>query len=76
MTIDGPVADGRPGAGQLLASEMAAAAENRGKRRDLRPLAKLGPFLQAHMGDALASAIVQIATDFCALQRKKSCAIN
>ena len=26
------------------------------------------------MGDALASAILQIATDFCALQRKKSCA--
>ena len=49
------MADGRPGAGQLLESEMAAAAENRGKRRDLRPLAKLAPFLRAHMGDALAS---------------------
>ena len=34
-----------------------------------------GP-VRLDMGDALASAILQIATDFCALQRKKSCAIN
>jgi len=55
-------ADGRPGAGQLLAAEMQTAAAARGKRRDLSPLAKLWPFVRAHLGDALASAAFLIVS--------------
>ena len=57
MSLEAPAADGRPGAGQLLASEMEAAAMGRGKRRDLKPLAKLAPFVQAHMSDAVLSGV-------------------
>jgi ATP-binding cassette, subfamily B, bacterial len=55
MTIDAPVAEGRPGAGQLLAAEMQAEAQNRGKTRDLKPLGRLLPFVGRHMGDGVAS---------------------
>jgi ATP-binding cassette subfamily B protein len=56
MTNDAAAAAGRPGAGELLASEMGAAAERRPRRRDLRPLASLAPYLRIHWKDALASA--------------------
>ncbi len=57
MSIEGGLAaDGRPGAGELLAAQMDAAAERRERRRDLRPLASLVPFVAAHWGDAAASA--------------------
>jgi ATP-binding cassette, subfamily B, bacterial len=56
-TTDTALADGRPGAGQVLAAEMDAAGERRGRRRDLRPLAALAPYLRAHWKDALASAL-------------------
>ncbi|HEX3917839.1 MAG TPA: ABC transporter, partial [Caulobacteraceae bacterium] len=56
MTSDAAVAAGRPGAGELLASEMDAAAERRPRRRDLKPLASLWPYVRAHWKDALASA--------------------
>src|SRR5580704_12272058 len=57
MASDAPVADGRPGAGQLLAAEMQAQATTRGARRDLQPLARLWPFVRAHLGDAIAAAL-------------------
>jgi ATP-binding cassette subfamily B protein len=56
MTTEGAVAEGRPGAGEVLAAQMDAAAERRERRRDLRPLAALGPYLAAHWKDAAASA--------------------
>ncbi len=53
MTIEGATAvPGRPGAGELLKADMASAAAARPKRRDLKPLGKLWPFLAAHWGDA------------------------
>jgi ATP-binding cassette subfamily B protein len=51
------VAVGRPGAGQVLAAQMDAAAARRAGRRDLRPLAGLAPYIRAHWKDALASAL-------------------
>ena len=57
MTIEGAVAEGRPGAGQLLAAQMDAAAERRERRRDLRPLGALAPYLRAHWKDAAASVL-------------------
>ncbi len=52
MTSDGAPVDGRPGAGAVLKADMASAAASRPKRRDLRPLGRLWPFLAAHWGDA------------------------
>jgi len=57
MSTDGGIAEGRPGVGQVLAAEMDAAAERRPRRRDLRPLASLAPFVRAHLADALAAAL-------------------
>jgi ATP-binding cassette, subfamily B, bacterial len=57
MTTEGAVAAGRPGAGQVLAAQMDAAAERRERRRDLRPLAALAPYLRVHWKDAAASAL-------------------
>jgi len=48
-------APGRPGAGAVLAAKVGAEAAGRTRRRDLRPLANLIPFLRAHWGDALWS---------------------
>ena len=53
---------GRPGAGQLLADEMASAADRRARRRDLRPLAALVPFVAAHITDAVASGLFLIVS--------------
>ncbi|MBV9997351.1 MAG: ATP-binding cassette domain-containing protein [Caulobacteraceae bacterium] len=41
---------------------MDAAALGRGKRRDLRPLAELFPFVRLHMTDAVASALFLIVS--------------
>ncbi|MGH6972064.1 MAG: ABC transporter, partial [Caulobacteraceae bacterium] len=57
MSTDAAVAEGRPGAGQVLAAEMGAAAAGRAKRRDLKPLASLRPFVGAHVGDAIAAGV-------------------
>src|SRR5271155_2686722 len=54
MSVETP-APGRPGEGQVLAAEMASAAQRRERRRDLRPLAGLLPFAARHKGDAVAS---------------------
>jgi ATP-binding cassette subfamily B protein len=55
MSTDGAVAEGRPGAGQVLAAQMDAAAARRPARRDLKPLSSLAPFVGAHIADALAA---------------------
>ncbi len=55
--VDAAIAEGRPGAGQVLASEMNAAAGRRERRRDLKPLGSLAPYLRTHWKDALASGL-------------------
>jgi len=57
MTTDDAGVEGRPGAGQVLAAQIEAAAEQRGRRRDLRPLRSLGPMVRAHLADATAAGV-------------------
>jgi ATP-binding cassette subfamily B protein len=57
MSTDGAVAAGRPGAGQVLAANLDAAAARRPGRSDLKPLASLAPFVVAHVGDAVAAGL-------------------
>jgi len=45
---DGAIATGRPGAGALLMEQMGEAAGKREKRRDIRPLGRLLPYLLQH----------------------------
>jgi len=47
--------EGRPGAGAELVQGMAEAAARRPRRKDIRPLAHLLPFVRSHVGDALAA---------------------
>ncbi len=54
MTTDGAGIEDRPGAGQVLEAELAAAEQGQ-RRRDLRPLASLWPLVRAHAADALAA---------------------
>ena len=44
---------GRPGAGALLAEQMGEAGSRRQKRKDVRPLGRLLPYLGAHKLDAV-----------------------
>ena len=44
---------GRPGAGAVLAEQMGEAGERREKRKDVRPLLRLWPYLMQHRLDAL-----------------------
>ncbi len=46
-------AQGRPGAGALLAEQMGEAGQRREKRRDVRPLGRLIPYLMQHRLDAM-----------------------
>jgi ATP-binding cassette, subfamily B, bacterial len=48
-------AEGRPGAGALLAEQMSEAGGKRPRRRDIRPLARLIPYAMRHKGHALAA---------------------
>ena len=48
-------ADGRPSAGAVLAEAMAEAAKGRERRRDIRPLALLWPFVRRDWRDAVAA---------------------
>ncbi|CAN5339939.1 ABC transporter ATP-binding protein/permease [soil metagenome] len=48
--------EGRPGAGALLVEQMGEAGGRREKRRDVRPLGRLAPYLAQHWGDALIAA--------------------
>jgi ATP-binding cassette subfamily B protein len=47
---------GRPSAGTVLADSLSQSAERRERRRDLRPLAALAPYVRAHRADALLAA--------------------
>jgi ATP-binding cassette subfamily B protein len=51
---------GRPSAGALLAESLAQSADRRERRRDLRPLAALWPFVRAHRSAAIPAAIFLI----------------
>jgi ATP-binding cassette subfamily B protein len=58
MTDPSPIAaraeaDGRPGAGAVLAEQMSEAGERRAKARDIRPLMRLWPFAVRHRMPAL-----------------------
>ena len=58
MTDPSPIAaraeaDGRPGAGAVLAEQMSEAGERRAKARDVRPLMRLWPFAVRHRTPAL-----------------------
>jgi len=48
-------AEGRPGAGAELVQGMAEAKARRPRRKDIRPLAHLLPFVKAHKGDGIAA---------------------
>jgi ATP-binding cassette, subfamily B, bacterial len=50
-------AAGRPGAGALLADQLAQAADKRPGRRDLRPLRGLWPPVKNHVGDAVLALV-------------------
>jgi len=50
-------AAGRPGAGATLAETMADAARTRERQRDVRPLARLLPFVAQHKADAVWSVV-------------------
>ncbi len=54
MTADAP---GRPSAGVTMRRQLQAAAERRERRRDLRPLKRLAPFVFAHHGDAAIALV-------------------
>jgi ATP-binding cassette subfamily B protein len=49
-------AEGRPGAGADLVQGMAEAKARRARRKDIRPLVHLLPFVKAHKGDGIAAA--------------------
>ncbi len=52
MSVEAP---GRPSAGAELQQQMQSAAGRRERRRDLKPLRRLGPFIAAHWTDAAAA---------------------
>jgi ATP-binding cassette subfamily B protein len=52
--------DGRPGSGAALRSAIDASSKRRARQKDLRPLARLGPVLSAHTGDAIAAVLFLI----------------
>lgn len=61
MTVSPPIevsrtAD-RPGAGALLIEQMGEAGERRAKRKDVRPLGRLLPYLMQHRMDALIAMV-------------------
>jgi ATP-binding cassette subfamily B protein len=56
-SLEGVTPAGRPSAGAVLAESLAQSAARRERRRDLRPLAALLPFVRAHQGDAFAAAL-------------------
>ena len=46
-------AHGRPGVGALLAEQIGEAAGKRDRSRNIKPLARLLPYLAAHKGHAV-----------------------
>jgi ATP-binding cassette subfamily B protein len=56
-SLEGATPAGRPSAGAVLAEALAQSAERRERRRDLRPLGALWPYVRAHRTDAILSAL-------------------
>ena len=56
-SLEGVTPAGRPTAGAVLAEALSQSAERRERRRDLRPLAALLPYVRAHRSDAIPAAI-------------------
>ncbi len=54
---DLPVAEGRPGAGALLVEQMGEAGQRRARRRDVRPLGRLFPYLARHRLTAIFAVL-------------------
>lgn len=52
-----PETNGRPGAGALLAEQMGEAGERRAKKKDVRPLGRLLPYLLQHKADAFIALV-------------------
>ena len=60
---DAELARSRPGAGTVLAEQLAQSAQRRPGRRDLGPLRRLIPYVRAHFGDvALASVFLLVSS--------------
>lgn len=53
VSAGGASLDGRPGEGAVLIEQMGEAGQRRERRRDIRPLARLLPYLMQHKIDAL-----------------------
>ncbi len=53
---------GRPSPGAELQQQMRGAAQKRERKRDLRPLARLGPFILAHWPDAVFALIALLVS--------------
>lgn len=58
---------GRPGAGALLAEQIGEAAGKRGRSRNVKPLGRLLPYLAAHKGHALLSALFLVGSTVASL---------
>jgi len=56
-SLEGVTPAGRPSAGAVLADALSQSAQRRERRRDLRPLAALLPYVRAHRADAIAAGI-------------------
>jgi len=52
-----PVAEGRPGAGAVLADKLNDAAARRARSRDIRPLKRLLPYLWKHRAEGFLAAV-------------------
>src|SRR5262245_49571808 len=58
---DTPVeAEGRPSSGAVLAGRIAEAAQSRPRRRDLKPLTRLAPYLLRHKGQAAIAVLFML----------------
>lgn len=58
---------GRPGAGALLVEQIGEASGKRSRSRNIKPLGRLLPYLAAHKGHALLSALFLIASTVASL---------
>ena len=56
-SLDSVTPAGRPSAGAVLAETLSQSAQRRERRRDLRPLTTLLPYVRAHRADAILAAI-------------------
>jgi ATP-binding cassette subfamily B protein len=61
------LAQGRPGAGSVLAEQLAQSAQRRPGRRDLGPLRRLIPYVRAHIGDVALAAMFLLVSSLATL---------